>query len=113
MMKTYGRPSNRVDVVCAICGITFKAKPTEIKRGAGRYCSQACAAVARQRKNPARAEPEAPRQPMTELICENLPQTVHGLPAGLEGNATLDQIAAAGLPVFLLVEAALAFLARR
>lgn len=34
-----GRPSTQVEVRCALCGGAFKALPSEIARGAGRFCS--------------------------------------------------------------------------
>ena len=70
-----GRPKTRIEVICPICSGTFEAKPSEIARGAGRYCGYTCALVAAQRGVGAIPDPERPRAPPIERTCETCQKT--------------------------------------
>lgn len=52
-----GRPKNRVIRVCQHCGDTFEVRPSEIKKGGGKFCSRTCATIYRNtHNNPAWSE---------------------------------------------------------
>jgi hypothetical protein len=68
-MRRFGRPRTRIETVCPICGTTFEAHPSEVKRGGGRYCSYVCSAEAARRRVKAVQAPQ-PRQPKVERTCE-------------------------------------------
>ena len=64
-----GRPKTRITRECYQCRKEFEALPSEIARGAGRYCSGVCADVSRGRIR-TKETLERPRQPPIEIICE-------------------------------------------
>ena len=69
------KPRSRVEAACPICGRAFRAYPSEIKRGAGRYCGYNCAMEAARRRVKAIAEPEQPRTPAVARTCETCLKT--------------------------------------
>lgn len=66
-----GRPPSRLKIGCELCRKEFLALPSEIARGAGRYCSTTCRdeARSRQRKPVEDVFRERPT-PKIELVCE-------------------------------------------
>lgn len=64
-----GRPKARITVTCEMCPTKFETIPAELRRGAGRYCSQECRNKAISEKRRAR-EADEPRQPTVERICD-------------------------------------------
>lgn len=65
-----GRPRARIKVTCGVCRDEFETIPSELARGAGRYCSEECRARARAMGLKAEAEPDRPREPTVERACE-------------------------------------------
>jgi hypothetical protein len=69
MQTRLGRPSTKVDRTCPICSLPFKAKPSEIARGSGRYCSFRCSDEAKRRDVVSLPERNR-RKPQVERTCE-------------------------------------------
>lgn len=70
-----GRPRSRIPRVCEICGQGFEAVPSEINRGAARYCSVPCRDEARRRSMPP-VESDFPRTtPSIPINCEGCGDT--------------------------------------
>jgi 5-methylcytosine-specific restriction endonuclease McrA len=52
-----GRPKTRATVVCKQCGECFEVRPSELKKGGGKFCSRSCATAYRNtHANPAKSE---------------------------------------------------------
>jgi hypothetical protein len=65
-----GRPSTRIEVRCLVCQMPFTAPPSEIKRGAGRFCSMICRDRAQALGITGTSTRTAARKPPVERTCE-------------------------------------------
>jgi len=76
-----GRPRVRLRVQCGICPQVFEARPSEIARGGGRYCSAECRNQARSQGIPALGDGKVAKPvPPIEVKCEVCQGSFHVYP---------------------------------